>query len=134
MSQSFVKNEIIKKAEYKSSFRTIFTPDNTLTTENTQDTSQLSGKNEIKNKVKVIINHNNNSINYNNSSPKNKPSLNNVHKKNDGYVLLKTRNMNFPMRVRNECEIYQTTIDKTIFKCNLKTPKKFYRLSAVTSR
>ena len=109
---------------YKSSFRSLNTPENTVL-----DMSHFYAANNIKN-ANFVTNHNHNSINYSSEENLFKENINSqtnkysTYKKSDQVVVLQTKHLNFPIKIRPEYEIYQSSMDETAFKNHFKAPKK----------
>ena len=103
---------------YKGGFRSLNTPENTVL-----DMSHFYAANNIKNANKVT-NHNHNSINYSSEESLLKDNTSLPTNKKNEQVVLQTKYLNFPIKIRPEYEIYQTSMDETVFKNHFKAPKK----------
>jgi len=109
---------------YKSNLRSLNTPENTVV-----DMSHFYSANNIKN-ANIVTNHNHNSINYSSEESLLKDYVKHQthkypnNKKSDQVFVLQTKHLNFPVKIRPEYEIYQTSMEETVFKNHFKAHKK----------
>ena len=118
----------LEEAPLKHNFRSLNTPENTVI-----DMSHFYTANDIKHN-NIVLNHNYNSINYLNTVDENvTPVLSNISTTNQSpnysfsprkahdetkQAVLQTKNLNFPVKIRPEYEIYQ--MDDKTFKRQMK--------------